>query len=533
MHPAMNFMWSTLVFMRKGQRGMQHLVNAQKGMYPRGWKRGGSVEEQSVLQTGGGCGGETSGGGGGGDDGRQWYRWALLGLGLAAVFYSTGETETPGMKNENSARQGPRQVSFEEFSRAYLEKKIVNRIVVVNKSEARVFVKQPAGASPVPYGHSRPVATFVVPDVDVFERRLEKAQRENDVDPLDFVPVVYTTETSMLATLVSWSPSLLLIGLYFYISRRMGGAGGLGSRGGGIPFGGSSRPPGGASGPGGIFSVGKASVTVLNKDSKNKVTTTFADVAGLDEAKAEIMEFVSYLKSPERYRKIGAKIPKGALMYGPPGTGKTLLAKATAGESEVPFLTLSGSDFMELFVGVGPSRVRDLFSQARQLAPCIVFIDEIDAIGRARGRGGMIGGNDERENTLNQLLVEMDGFAPNSGVVVFAGTNRMDVLDPALLRPGRFDRQISIDPPDIKGRYQIYLVHLKPVKLAKDAVQEDIAKDLAAQTPGFTGADIANVCNEAALIAARFNAPGVCKEHFEAAVDRVIGGIEKKSMIMP
>merc|ERR1711871_932908 len=244
---------------------------------------------------------------------------------------------------------------------------------------------------------------------------------------------------------------------------------------------------------GGIFRIGKANPTVIKGD--NNVKTRFKDVAGLFEAKVEVMEFVEFLKKPDRFKRLGAKIPKGALLVGPPGTGKTLLAKAVAGESKVPFFSLSGSDFIEMFVGVGPSRVRDLFQQARANSPCIVFIDEIDAVGRKRGKGGFSGGNDERENTLNQLLVEMDGFNPTSGIVVLAGTNRSDVLDPALLRPGRFDRQILVDKPDISGRYEIYKVHLKGLKLAHGI--DEVAKRMASLTPGFSGADVANICNEA------------------------------------
>lgn len=255
----------------------------------------------------------------------------------------------------------------------------------------------------------------------------------------------------------------------------------------------------------------------------------FKDVAGCDEAKQEIMEFVHFLKNPKKYEDLGAKIPKGALLVGPPGTGKTLLAKATAGESGVPFLSISGSDFMEMFVGVGPSRVRSLFQEARQCAPSIIFIDEIDAIGRARGRGGMSGSHDERESTLNQLLVEMDGFGTTAGVVVLAGTNRPDILDNALLRPGRFDRQISIDKPDIKGREQIFRIYLKKIKL--DNEPSFFSQRLAALTPGFAGADIANVCNEAALIAARSEEPKVKMEHFDSAIDRIIGGLEKKNRV--
>ncbi len=283
----------------------------------------------------------------------------------------------------------------------------------------------------------------------------------------------------------------------------------------------------GPSGPGGqIFNVGKSKAQLF--DAENKVKITFDNVAGLDEAKEEIQEIVEFLKNPSKFTKLGGKIPKGALLVGPPGTGKTLLAKAVAGEAGVPFFTLSGSDFVEMFVGVGAARVRDLFKQAKEKAPCIIFIDEIDAIGRSRGKGQMPGSNDERENTLNSLLVEMDGFGTDSGVIVLAATNRPDVLDSALLRPGRFDRQISIDKPDIVGREAIFKVHLKPIKISEDVD----AKKLAAQTPGFAGAEIANVCNEAALIAARRNKAAVDMQDFQDAVDRVIGGLEKKNKII-
>lgn len=283
----------------------------------------------------------------------------------------------------------------------------------------------------------------------------------------------------------------------------------------------------GPSGPGGqIFNVGKSRAQLF--DAENKVKITFDNVAGLDEAKEEIQEIVEFLKNPGKFTKLGGKIPKGALLVGPPGTGKTLLAKAVAGEAGVPFFTLSGSDFVEMFVGVGAARVRDLFKQAKEKAPCIIFIDEIDAIGRSRGKGQMPGSNDERENTLNSLLVEMDGFGTDSGVIVLAATNRPDVLDSALLRPGRFDRQISIDKPDIVGREAIFKVHLQPIKISNDVD----AKKLAAQTPGFAGAEIANVCNEAALIAARRNKTAVDMQDFQDAVDRVIGGLEKKNKII-
>ena len=302
-------------------------------------------------------------------------------------------------------------------------------------------------------------------------------------------------------------PLLLFIALWVLLMRKMGGS------------------AGGGGGPGGIFNIGKSKATLFDKGTK--VSITFADVAGLDEAKVEVMEIVDFLKNPKKYTSLGGKIPKGALLIGPPGTGKTLLAKAMAGEAQVPFFSMSGSDFVELFVGVGASRVRDLFKQAREKAPCIIFIDEIDAIGRARGKNVMMS-NDERESTLNQLLVEMDGFGTDTGIIVLAATNRPDVLDTALLRPGRFDRQISIDKPDMIGREAIFKVHLKPIKISKKL---DIHK-LAEQTPGFAGADIANVCNEAALIAARKGKDAVEMEDFQDAVDRVIGGLEKKSKII-
>ncbi len=281
----------------------------------------------------------------------------------------------------------------------------------------------------------------------------------------------------------------------------------------------------GGGGPGGIFKIGKSTAKRVNKES---VTTTFADVAGCDEAKKEIMEFVQFLKDPKKFTDLGAKIPKGALLCGPPGTGKTLLAKATAGEANVPFFSISGSDFVEMFVGVGPSRVRDLFKEARENAPCILFIDEIDAVGRQRGRGGM-GGNDERENTLNQLLVEMDGFDSQTNIVILAGTNRIDVLDAALTRPGRFDRQITVDKPDIKGRKSIFEVYLKTLNL--DGEIDSYSGRLAALTPGFVGADIANICNEAAIQAARKDKKHIDMTDFEAATDRIIGGLESKKIM--
>lgn len=430
-----------------------------------------------------------------------------------------------------------REVSWKTFRSDALATRKVSKIEVVNGQVANVYFKDDL---------FRPKMRFNIGSVDTLERKLEQAQDDLGIEPHEYVPVVYSDDAAFSRMLLDWIPTLGFVAVYALLARRMsGGMGGGASRPGGSsrspfsggiggmrpgsgPFGGGS----GSSGPaGGIFNVGKANATVLNSEN-NKVDITFKDVAGLNEAKEEIMEFVQYLKKPDKYKELGAKIPKGALMYGPPGTGKTLLAKATAGEAGVPFLTMSGSDFMEMFVGVGPSRVRDLFSQARSMAPCIIFLDEIDAIGRKRGRGGFAGGNDERENTLNQLLVEMDGFASNSGVVVLAGTNRADVLDPALLRPGRFDRQIVIDPPDISGRRDIFNVHLRRIHIADPPGREEIAKQMSTRTPGFAGADIANVCNEAALIAARANKEAVEAEDFEAAIDRVIGGLEKKNMVM-
>ncbi|MEY3539909.1 MAG: ATP-dependent zinc metalloprotease FtsH, partial [Bacteroidota bacterium] len=302
---------------------------------------------------------------------------------------------------------------------------------------------------------------------------------------------------------------LIIVVIWVLMMRKMGGGAG-----------------GSGGGPGGIFNVGKSKATLFEKGG-TKVNITFADVAGLEEAKEEVMEIVDFLKQPKKYTALGGKIPKGALLIGPPGTGKTLLAKAMAGEAQVPFFSLSGSDFVEMFVGVGASRVRDLFKQAREKAPCIIFIDEIDAIGRARGKNAMMS-NDERENTLNQLLVEMDGFGGDTGIIILAATNRPDVLDAALLRPGRFDRQISIDRPDVKGREEIFKVHLGPIKVSESL---DVHK-LAEQTPGFAGADIANVCNEAALIAARKGKSGVEMKDFQDAIDRVIGGLEKKNKII-
>ena len=309
----------------------------------------------------------------------------------------------------------------------------------------------------------------------------------------------------LMNTLINWLPLILFFGIMYFMFTRMAGGGG----------------PGGA-----LFNIGKSRAALFDAD--NKVKITFKDVAGLDEAKEELTEIVEFLKKPKKYTELGGKIPKGALLVGPPGTGKTLMAKAVAGEASVPFFSLSGSDFVEMFVGVGAARVRDLFKQAKEKAPCIIFIDEIDAVGRLRGRGAMPGGNDERENTLNSLLVEMDGFGSDAGIIILAATNRPDVLDPALLRPGRFDRQISVDAPDINGREAIFKVHMRPLKLSPEVD----AKKLATQTPGFAGAEIANVCNEAALLAARREKNAVEMKDFQDAIDREIGGLEKKNKLI-
>jgi AFG3 family protein len=352
--------------------------------------------------------------------------------------------------------------------------------------------------------------------IDAFERRLEEEQRLLGIPSSDFVPVIYKRSADFGKMFMQFLPTIIFVGLLFSLRRSMmGGMGGLGGSGKG-------------GGAGGMFGVGKST---HKKISKEDVSVTFKDVAGVDNAKKEIMEFVQFLQNPSKFSKLGAKLPKGALLCGPPGTGKTLLAKAVAGEASVPFFSISGSDFLEMFVGVGPSRVRDLFREARENAPCIVWIDEIDAVGRKRGKGGFSGSNDERENTLNQMLVEMDGFDDRTSVVVLAGTNRQDILDEALLRPGRFDRQITVSKPDLKGRKDIFKVHLRPLTLQDDP--DDIAGRLAGLTPGFSGADIQNVCNEAAIFAARGSKEKIEEADFESAIDRVIGGLEAPKIMTP
>ncbi|CAI4737428.1 CBM_collapsed_G0044390.mRNA.1.CDS.1 [Saccharomyces cerevisiae] len=349
---------------------------------------------------------------------------------------------------------------------------------------------------------------FTIGSIDSFEHKLQKAQDELDIDKDFRIPVLYVQEGNWAKAMFQILPTVLMIAGIIWLTRRSAQAAG-GSR-------------------GGIFGLSRSKAKKFNTETDVKIK--FKDVAGCDEAKEEIMEFVSFLKEPSRYEKMGAKIPRGAILSGPPGTGKTLLAKATAGEAGVPFYFVSGSEFVEMFVGVGAARVRDLFKTARENAPSIVFIDEIDAIGKARQKGNFSGANDERENTLNQMLVEMDGFTPADHVVVLAGTNRPDILDKALLRPGRFDRHINIDKPELEGRKAIFAVHLHHLKLAGEIF--DLKNRLAALTPGFSGADIANVCNEAALIAARSDEDAVKLNHFEQAIERVIGGVERKSKLL-
>ncbi|KAI1888874.1 hypothetical protein AGOR_G00173260 [Albula goreensis] len=395
------------------------------------------------------------------------------------------------------------EITWKDFVSNYLSKTVVERLEVINKQYVRVIFRP----------ENTPVAAqyvwFNIGSVDTFERNLETAQMEMGIEGENKVPVVYTNESDG-SFLLSMLPTALIIGFLLYTLRR-------GSMGGGRP----------GRGRGGLFSVSETTAKIL----RDEIDIKFKDVAGCEEAKLEIMEFVNFLKNPRQYQDLGAKIPKGAILTGPPGTGKTLLAKATAGEANVPFITVNGSEFLEMFVGVGPARVRDLFVMARKNAPCILFIDEIDAVGRKRGPGNF-GGQSEQENTLNQLLVEMDGFNTATNVVVLAGTNRPDILDPALLRPGRFDRQIYIGPPDIKGRASIFRVHLRPLKLDLAMDKDSLARKMAALTPGFSGADIANVCNEAALIAARHLSNAISQKHFEQAIERVIGGLEKKTQVL-
>ena len=388
----------------------------------------------------------------------------------------------------------------------------IEKIDIVNKREVKVYLTDEASSQDVHKGTVNPYFSlsgrsanykFELGDLQNFENSLKKKEDENNLT----IDINYVTEQNIWGDLLlSMLPFVIIIGIWIFIMRKMSS--------------------GGSGGGGQIFSIGKSKAKLF--DEKNDVKTSFKDVAGLEGAKEEVQEIVDFLKNPTKYTSLGGKIPKGALLVGAPGTGKTLLAKAVAGEAKVPFFSLSGSDFVEMFVGVGASRVRDLFKQAKEKSPAIIFIDEIDAIGRARGKSNMTGSNDERENTLNQLLTEMDGFGTNTNVIVIAATNRADVLDKALMRAGRFDRQIFVDLPDVRERKAIFKVHLRPLKKAANLDVEFLSK----QTPGFSGADIANVCNEAALIAARKNKKSVSKQDFLDAVDRIVGGLEKKNKII-
>ena len=432
------------------------------------------------------------------------FMWFWLVVGVAIIGYS--------MLSDNS--EEPVRVDG-TYVNALVEKGYVTKINVLDREQGSVYLTQSGADSLRQYSEFAAMPTSGAQikfntggDVADFREQIERAEqvaKENGIDAPK-VSINYDRSTKGFWDYVfDFLPWILIIVVWIFIMRGM------------------SR---GASGGGGIMNVGKARAQVSDKDSKKRVT--FKDVAGLEEAKVEIMEIVDFLKKADKYKALGAKIPKGALLAGPPGTGKTLLAKAVAGEANVPFLSISGSDFVEMFVGVGASRVRDLFDQAKKMAPCIVFIDEIDAIGRARGKNSGFSGNDERENTLNQLLTEMDGFQTNTGVIVLAATNRVDILDKALMRAGRFDRQIEVGLPDVKERKAIFDVHLKNIKLDAKLDREFLAK----QTPGFAGADIANVCNEAALIAARHNKTAVTQEDFLAAIDRIVGGLERRNMPM-
>ncbi|MEN9738813.1 MAG: hypothetical protein RLZZ318_847 [Bacteroidota bacterium] len=439
----------------------------------------------------------------------MWWIWGILLLGFVIISFFPAN---PGKKT-----------NWNEVEKMIVSND-VEKIEILNDRVVKVYLKKEAldnekykdvkRSNNSMLGDKMPEYYFEI-NKEAFNKAYEnllvqqKTISEEAYNNAKAVVIDYEYESDSSGTILYW---LVMIGLFIliwsFMMRRMGGGGG------------------GAGGPGQLFNIGRSKATLFDKNTK--VNITFKDVAGLDEAKVEVMEIVDFLKQPKKYTKLGGKIPKGALLIGPPGTGKTLLAKAVAGEANVPFFSLSGSDFVEMFVGVGASRVRDLFRQAKEKAPCIIFIDEIDAIGRARGKNLVSGSNDERENTLNQLLTEMDGFGTDSGVIILAATNRPDILDSALLRPGRFDRQISIDKPDLNGREQIFKVHLHG-----KALSEDIdAKKLSAQTPGFAGAEIANVCNEAALIAARHNKEKIDMQDFQDAIDRVIGGLEKKNKLI-
>jgi len=426
-----------------------------------------------------------------------WIYGALFVLFIVFQFFNS----------DNLTQKKINQSKFESV----LSSNDISKIVIVNRSLAQLFITEEAltkseyekMTTSSLFNKNAPIYEHKFGDLQNFEKKLNEAKTEYNLE----FDISYDDQTDLFDSILSYLPFIFLIGLWIFFMKRMSGGGGAG-------------------GGGQIFNIGKSKAKLFDQDQK--VKTTFKDVAGLHGAKEEVQEIVDFLKTPEKYTSLGGKIPKGALLVGSPGTGKTLLAKAVAGEAGVPFFSLSGSDFVEMFVGVGASRVRDLFKQAQQKAPSIIFIDEIDAIGRARGKSNMTGGNDERENTLNQLLTEMDGFGTDTNVIVLAATNRADVLDKALMRAGRFDRQIFVDLPDINERKAIFEVHMKPLKLGEDVN----AKFLSQQTPGFSGADIANLCNESALIAARKGNTEIHNQDFLDAVDRIVGGLEKKNKII-
>ena len=453
-----------------------------------------SEDFQELFKKISGGGGGSGGGGMNDQDKQKWMQ--LIGMGVVAAV---------GLAVMNESRY--REISWKEFVSSYLAAGRVEKLEVVNNKWVKVHLNS---------GVDTEVLWFSIGSVDTFERNLDNAQADLGLDHSRGVPVLYKSQMEM-SSVLSALPTLLIIGFLFWSMRRASGMmGGMG-RGG----------PGGGRGGGMFGGMMQSTAKVINPA---EINVAFKDVAGCEEAKIEIMEFVNFLKNPAQYTDLGAKIPKGAILTGPPGTGKTLIAKATAGEAAVPFISVSGSEFLEMFVGVGPARVRDMFALARKNSPCILFIDEIDAVGRKRG-GRNFGGQSEAENTLNQLLVEMDGFnTQGSNVIILAATNRVDILDKALMRPGRFDRQIYVPAPDIKGRASIFKVHLGTLKTELD--KAELSKKMAALTPGFTGADIANVCNEAALIAARELSDYIILKHFEAAIERVVAGMEKKTNVL-
>lgn len=439
---------------------------------------------------------------GGGSKFQSYWAYAAMSLILLALVVHSLSKGTDSEIDRKRLRQ-------------MVEDGAVERIDIINGTRAEIYIDKEkldedayGDASEKGFGRTPYDYYMTITSPVTFELYLNEMQNELGISPDDRVLIKPENRPDVIGNLLGWLiPIGIVVILWIVLMRRFSG---------------------GPGGPGGqIFNIGKSKATLFDQNAK--VSITFSDVAGLDEAKEEVMEVVDFLKNPKKYTALGGKIPKGVLLVGPPGTGKTLLAKAVAGEAGTPFFTMSGSDFVEMFVGVGASRVRDLFKQAREKAPCIIFIDEIDAIGRARGKGQMQGGNDERENTLNQLLVEMDGFSTDKGVILMAATNRPDVLDSALLRPGRFDRQIGIDRPDLNGREAIFRVHLKNIKINEESLDAAV---LAEMTPGFAGAEIANVCNEAALIAARRNKDSVELEDFNYALDKVIGGLEKKNKLI-